>query len=73
MVFKKKKGRLRKVYDEKVIANLHTSRELWMQKKKYVENSVEPSDTVRFEQKIAEAKYLFMLKEARLRNIVLKK
>jgi hypothetical protein len=41
----------------------------WNRQKQLVDKSVEPSSQVLYELKIAEAKYFFLLKEAKNRNI----
>ncbi|MED3826086.1 YaaL family protein, partial [Priestia flexa] len=43
-------------------------RDEWMDKKQLIEKSVEPSEKVIFDLKIAEAKYLFLLREAKKRK-----
>lgn len=41
----------------------------WNRQKQLIDNSVEPSSQVLYELKVAEAKYFFLLKEAKKRNI----
>lgn len=43
------------------------------EKKQLIEKSVEPSDKVIFDLKIAEAKYLFLLREAKKRKVTIGK
>ncbi|MDF0729001.1 YaaL family protein [Cytobacillus sp. S13-E01] len=70
MLFRKK-GWLRNEYDEKLLIQLEALKENWMQQKNIIERSVEPSDEVLFELKISETKYFFLLREAKMRKIVL--
>lgn len=64
----KRKQQLRKTMQNNLLSVLNTSRESWLRKKKVIEGSIEPSEEVLQQLKIAEAKYLFLLKEARFHN-----
>ncbi|MDO3662991.1 YaaL family protein [Bacillus sp. C28GYM-DRY-1] len=64
-----RKKTLRREFDEKLIEQLFKQKEEWNRQKKLVEKSLEPSDEVLYELKIAEAKYFFYLREAKQRNI----
>ncbi|MGQ0518435.1 DUF2508 family protein, partial [Bacillus sp. D-CC] len=55
----KKKGKLRKEYDDKLIVLLEKVKNEWLRQKRMVEQSVEPSQDVLCSLKIAEAKYCF--------------
>ena len=68
-MFFQKKGKLRKEYDEKQIVQLEKGKNEWLRKKRMVEQSVEPSQDVLCSLKIAEAKYFFLLKEAKRRPV----
>lgn len=50
---------LRREFDEKLIEQLFKQKEEWNRQKKLVEKSLEPSDEVLYELKVAEAKYFF--------------
>ncbi|KFZ42199.1 DUF2508 domain-containing protein [Anoxybacillus flavithermus] len=65
----KKKGWLRKQFNDQFIERLQSYRDDWMEKKQLIEKSVEPSEKVIFDLKIAEAKYLFLLREAKKRKV----
>jgi hypothetical protein len=65
----RRKGWLRSQYDQQLIQNLLDLKEEWNRQKQLVDKSVEPSTQVLYELKIAEAKYFFLLKEAKIRNI----
>ncbi|MCY8548111.1 YaaL family protein [Bacillus vallismortis] len=60
---------LRREFDEKLIEQLVKQKEEWNRQKKLVEKSLEPSDEVLYELKVAEAKYFFYLREAKQRNL----
>ncbi|MCR6795636.1 hypothetical protein BACERE00193_00434 [Bacillus paranthracis] len=68
-MFFQKKGKLRKEYDDKLIVLLEKVKNEWLRQKRMVEQSVEPSQDVLFSLKIAEAKYFFLLKEAKRRPV----
>ncbi|MGG6433030.1 YaaL family protein [Anoxybacillus sp. D401a] len=67
-MFWKRKGWLRKQFNDQLIERLQHYRDEWMDKKELIEKSVEPSEKVIFDLKIAEAKYLFLLREAKKRK-----
>ncbi|AIM16581.1 MULTISPECIES: YaaL family protein [Neobacillus] len=71
-MFFRRKGRLKKEYDEKVIMQLNRFKENWQKEKLFLERSLDPSEEVVCQTKIAEAKYIFLLKEAKNRNVSLK-
>ncbi|OLP62989.1 hypothetical protein BACPU_35890 [Bacillus pumilus] len=60
---------IRKEFDEKLIQQLFKQKEEWNRQKKLVANSVEPSQDILFELKLAQAKYFFYLREAKKRNL----
>ena len=68
MLFRRK-GWLRSQYDQQLVQNLLNMKEEWNRQKQLVDKSVEPSTQVLYELKIAESKYFFLLKEAKIRNI----
>jgi hypothetical protein len=68
-MFFRRKGRLRKEYDEKLLSQLNRFKENWQQEKMLLEKSFDPSEEVICQTKIAEAKYIFLLKEAKQRNL----
>ncbi|WP_066322423.1 YaaL family protein [Bacillus sp. FJAT-29814] len=71
MLFRRK-GRLRKEYDEKVLTQLYKYKEFWQREKLLLERSLDPSEEVICQTKIAEAKYILLLKEAKERKVSLK-
>jgi Protein of unknown function (DUF2508) len=50
---------------------LNRYKEHWQQEKLLLEKSFDPSEEVICQTKIAEAKYIFLLKEAKQRNVTL--
>ncbi|MDM5152849.1 YaaL family protein [Bacillus sp. DX1.1] len=68
-MFFQKKGKLRKEYDDKLIVVLEQVKNEWLRQKRMVEQSVEPSQDVICSLKLAEAKYFFLLKEAKRRPV----
>ncbi len=69
MLFRKK---LRHTFDERLLNSLKKIKQEWLTRKKLVEQSIEPSYLILYELKLAEAKYLFLLKEAKERKLTLK-
>jgi hypothetical protein len=70
-MFFQRKGRLRKEYDEKLLAQLNKYKISWQQEKLLLEKSFDPSEEVTCQTKIAEAKYIFLLREAKQRNVTI--
>ena len=64
-----KKGKLRKTYDEKLIAQLDQLKSDWMIKKGLVEKSFDVSEEFIAETKLAEAKYFFLFREVKERKV----
>jgi hypothetical protein len=67
MLFKKK-GNIRKAENKRLVEQIEFQKQLLMNQKELVEKSVDPSEEVILKLKVTEAKYLFMLKEARVRK-----
>lgn len=68
-MFFRRKSWLRNEFDEKLINCLNEYKHDWQQQKQLLEKSFDPSEAVICETKLAEAKYFFLLKEAKYRNI----
>jgi len=65
-MFKRKHiGRIRKEREERLLKLLMECKDRWLKQKHLVENSIEPSEEVLHQLRLAEAKYMFLLKEAR--------
>ncbi len=71
-MFWRRKGWLKKQFNQKLIDELEAMRDEWMKQKNLVEKSVEPSEEVLVDLKITEAKYFFLIREAKRRRISLK-
>jgi len=71
MLFRKK--RLFQSVNHDLLFALEKVKDEWMMRKKLIEKSIEPSDLLEYELKLAEAKYLFLLREAKLRKLTLKR
>ncbi|WP_096156123.1 MULTISPECIES: YaaL family protein [Bacillus] len=68
-MFFRKKDRLKNQFDEKIMKLTEENKDLWSKKKALVEKSLDPSEEVVCKLKLAEAKYLFLLKEVRYRKM----
>jgi hypothetical protein len=73
MMLWRRKGWLKKEFDEKLIEELETVKNEWLKQKNLIEKVVEPSEAVLVDLKIAEAKYFFLIKEAKRRRISIKR
>jgi hypothetical protein len=71
MLFRRK-GLLRKEYDEKLLNQLQRYKEYWQREKLLLEKSLDPSEEVICQTKIAEAKYILLLREVKERKVSLK-
>jgi Protein of unknown function (DUF2508) len=72
-MFFRRKGRLRNEYDEKLLTQLQRFKEQSQRQKLLLEKSFDPSEEVICETKIAEAKYFFLIREAKQRNVTIKR
>lgn len=72
-MFFRRKNWLRNEFDEKLLNQLNTFKHDWQQQKSLLDKSFDPSEDVICETKLAEAKYFFLLKEAKYRKITIKK
>ncbi len=68
-MFFRRKGYLRKEFDEKFLEDLQQLKSQWMQQKELVAKSFEVSEAATSYLHLAEAKYFYAIKEARRRNI----
>lgn len=55
--------------DEQLLDELFKLKDEWMNLKSIIERSIEPSEVGLFDLSVAEAKYFFLLREARARKI----
>lgn len=72
MLFKKK-GKIRREEDRRLVAHIEKLKEKLMNQNELVNKSLDPSLEVMFNLKLTEAKYLFLLKEARIRKTSMEK
>ncbi|QFT87095.1 hypothetical protein FIU87_00160 [Bacillus sp. THAF10] len=68
-MFFRKKDRLKKQFDAKLIETTEACKDRWTKQKNLVSKSVDPSEEVICQLKVAESKYLFLLREIRTRTI----
>ncbi|WP_353948784.1 YaaL family protein [Sporolactobacillus sp. Y61] len=68
-MFGKKKGLLRKQMTDALIDALYRCKDDWMNKKRVIESSIDPSDEVLYQLKLSEVRYLFLLKEVREQHV----
>ncbi|MFP3721640.1 YaaL family protein [Niallia circulans] len=72
-MFFRRKGKLRKEFDEKLLVQFSHLKKEWLNDKSLLDKSFDPSDEVISESKLSEAKYFFLFKEAKQRKINLLK
>lgn len=72
-MFFRRKGWLRNEYDEKLMQQLDQKNRNWRSQKSLLEKSVDPSDEAIIRTKIAEVKYFYLFKEAKHRQISVKR
>lgn len=68
MFFRRKKW-LRSEFDEKLLEQLNRLKTDWNNEKSLVEKSFDPSPEAISQAKLAEAKYFFLFREAKKRNV----
>ena len=68
-MFFRRKGRLRREFDESLLETLDSLRQEWERQRNLVDKSVEPSLEVLSHLYLAEAKYFYVLKEAKKRPV----
>lgn len=64
----RKRAKKREV-DEHLLDTIFKLKHEWQQIQSIVEKSIEPADSSVYQQNLAQAKYLFLLREARHRNL----
>lgn len=68
-MFFRRKGWLRKEYDQKLLEQLEELKADWNIQKTLVEKSLDPSEEFICNAKLTEAKYFFLFKEVKKRKI----
>lgn len=71
-MFFRKKGWLRKEYDEKLLQQLNELKGHWKNQSTLVEKSFDTTEEAISDAKLAEAKYFFLFKEAKKRNVTVR-
>ncbi|MDQ0157871.1 YaaL family protein [Robertmurraya andreesenii] len=72
MIFRRK-GWLRKEFDEKLMEQISEIRTEWANQKSLVEKSFDPSEEILTHAKLTEAKYFYLIREAKNRKINIRK
>jgi hypothetical protein len=67
-MFFRRKGKIRKEEDEKLISLIEELKDQLYHQREIVNKSVDPSPSVIYELDLTEVKYLFFLREARVRQ-----
>lgn len=65
----RKNKKMKRSVDEQLLDSIFTIEREWKQIQSIVEKSIEPTEGGYFKQNISQAKYLFLLREARRRKI----
>ncbi|WP_282156332.1 YaaL family protein [Cytobacillus gottheilii] len=71
-MFFRKKGWLRKEYDEKLLLQIEELKSNWKNQSNLVEKSFDITEEAISDAKLAEAKYFFLFKEAKKRNVTVR-
>lgn len=71
-MFFRRKGWLRKEFDEKLIEQMHRLKESYHNQRDLMEKSFDPPQEAVIDAKLAEAKYFFLFKEAKKRNTIVR-
>ncbi|MGD6969350.1 YaaL family protein [Rossellomorea vietnamensis] len=72
-MFFRKKGKLRKEYENKLLHSLEETKKDWISQRALEDLSIENSYEINYQSKIAEAKYFFFFREAKNRKVVIKR
>ncbi|MFS0784117.1 YaaL family protein [Bacillus sp. 1P06AnD] len=72
-MFYRRKGWLRREYDEKLLVEMAEYKRVWLNQKALLEKCVEPTTELVLETKMAEVKYFSLFKEAKYRQVKIKR
>ncbi|PLT31951.1 YaaL family protein [Bacillus sp. V5-8f] len=72
-MFFRRKGWLRNEYDQKLMQQLERQKDNWLSQKSLLEKSLDPSDDAIIQTKLAEIKYFYLFKEAKTRQVKVKR
>ncbi|MCM2676478.1 YaaL family protein [Shouchella plakortidis] len=67
-MFFRKKGKLRMEENERLLNHIEVTKERYDNQRQLIEHSVDPSEDVISRMKLTEAKYSFLIREARIRR-----
>ncbi|WP_102348021.1 YaaL family protein [Bacillus sp. Marseille-P3661] len=67
-MFFRRKGRLNKTIENNLWELITNLKDEWMRNKTLVEKAVEPSEELLYYYKLAEVKYFYMVREAKIRQ-----
>lgn len=73
MMFFRRKGWLRQEFDERLLLQVDGIRTEWANQRMLVEKSFDPSEEILNQLKVADAKYFYLIKEAKNRKINIKR
>lgn len=71
-MFFRRKGWLRKEFDEKLFSQIEGVRTNWANQRSLVAKSIDPSDEILCQSKLTDAIYFYLIKEAKNRKISIK-
>lgn len=66
---KRKRMRMEREINENLLQTIYTLQSEWHKIQSFLKNSIEPSDQSVNERQLAQARYMFLLQEARYRNL----
>ncbi|MFZ3591686.1 YaaL family protein [Bacillus sp. DJP31] len=70
-MFFQRKGKLRKEFNDQLLEGLERTKNEWKKQKDLVNRCVEPSNELLFHLKVSEAKYFYLIREAKSRKVSL--
>ena len=72
-MFFRRKGKLRNENNQKLVQQLEEIKRSWLNQKSLLEKSLDPSEDVIIQTRIAEIKYFYLFKEAKRRKVTASK
>jgi hypothetical protein len=72
-MFFRRRGWLRNEYDEKLLQQLDVLKSSWLNQKSLLEKSMDPSENAIVRTKISEIKYFYLFKEAKKRQVKIRR
>ncbi|KGP71433.1 YaaL family protein [Pontibacillus yanchengensis] len=68
-MFKRKKTKQKELYDQQLLTQINQLKQEWMSLQKIMDHSIDESESGRRDLILSEAKYFYLLREARKRNV----